>query len=481
MATEECYDVLVIGGGVVGLSVLRSATLAGWKCVLVEAEADILSCASGSNSGIACTGVDASPGTLERALIRDSISLIRPFCEQHNIPYRPCGSLVCHWPWDEGDRLDEVLAASFDAGDTHAKRLQPHQVRELEPNLTGSCKGAVYIPGEIVLDPWLFSVAFAAHARENGANIVTNFRFQPQESSWDTEKQLWNVVRDQCSNGFLEDEIPKSFKARSIVNATGILADLVQEGTPDMSPPHWKARPRRGQYRIFASSDATRIVHPIQPVPTQRTKGIFVFSTLYDQIVCGPTALDQESRFDCCADPKVAMELTKYAMQVLPDLRPKDQYVGEYCGIRPGTDLGDYQVKLFPERHWISAAGIRSTGLTASLGIGRHVSHLLHMILPLPPTPVSMQLTPLPAVCDLVKNYTARSDGTVEINNILYRVTHPLTRLGWDAQTGIAQASFRATVDQQSTRKSTSKMPIASNSSNSSGLPSGSVQNGFEK
>jgi hypothetical protein len=99
------YDLVVIGGGVVGLAILRAATLEGWKCALVEQEPDLLSWASGSNSGIACTGVDAKPGTLERALIRDSASQIRIFCKEMNIPNRPCGSLVCQWPWDLEDRL----------------------------------------------------------------------------------------------------------------------------------------------------------------------------------------------------------------------------------------------------------------------------------------------------------------------------------------------------------------------------------------
>lgn len=387
--------------------------------------------------GIACTGVDASPGTLERALIRDSISQIRPFCDKHNVPYRPCGSLVCQWPWDDdGYRLDEVLRASRDAGDTHATRLEPQQVRELEPNLADSCKGAVHIPGEVVLDPWLFSVALAAHARENGASIITNFRFQPQQSSWNGRQQVWTVARDPCNDASLESEIPKLLKARSIVNAAGIFADVVQAC---VSPPRWTARPRRGQYRIFASSNNTRILHPIQPVPTQRTKGIFVFSTLYDQIVCGSTAEEQESRTDRCIDPKVATELTKYAIHILPNLKPQEQYVGEYCGIRPGTDLRDYQVKTFSDRHWITAAGIRSTGLTASLGIGRHVAHLLEMMLPSPSPPASIQSTPLPPLSELVKDYSSRCDGSVEINEVLYRVTHPLTRLGWDAQTGMAQ------------------------------------------
>jgi len=440
---DDIYDVFIVGGGVVGISILRSATLAGWKCVLVEKESDLLSCASGSNSGIVCTGVDASPGTLERALIRDSMSRLRPFLQQHNVPYRPCGSLVCEWPWDarndNDNRLDAVLQESHDAGDTHATRLTPQQVQNLEPNLADCCRGAVHIPGECVLDSWLYSVALAVHARENGATIYTNFHFDAQQTSWNAKEQTWTVSRGEIDNGSLEQTKPKTIRARSIVNAAGIHADLVQAGVKDVDSTHWEARPRRGQYRVFTSTAATLIHHPIQPVPTQRTKGIFVFSTLYNQIVVGPTAQDQESRTDLSVDPKVATELTDYAMRILPDMQPQEQHVGEYVGIRPGTNHRDYQMRLFRQQNWIVAAGIRSTGLTASLGIGRHIVHLLQMILPMPVPLDNVRLTPLPPVSVLVEDYHLRADGTVMIHGEVYRVTHPITRLGWDAKTGIAK------------------------------------------
>ena len=127
------YDLIIVGGGVVGLAILRAASIQGYNCVLVEANADLLSSASGSNSGIACTGVDASPGTLERALIRDSISQLRPYLKEHNIPNRPCGSLVCLWPWDEANNnLSVVLAESHDAGDSNAHLLTADQVKTYE-------------------------------------------------------------------------------------------------------------------------------------------------------------------------------------------------------------------------------------------------------------------------------------------------------------------------------------------------------------
>jgi glycerol-3-phosphate dehydrogenase len=126
--------------------------LFGWNCALVEAEPDLLSVASGGNSGIVCTGVDALPGSLERALIRDSISQFRIYCDQHNIPTKTCGSLVCCWAWDDNNRLlENVLKESHQAGDTHASILSGNQVlTEKESNLASLCSGAVHIPGEIV-------------------------------------------------------------------------------------------------------------------------------------------------------------------------------------------------------------------------------------------------------------------------------------------------------------------------------------------
>ena len=229
--SSTIYDLIVIGGGVVGLAVLRAATLEGWNCALVEREADLLSWASGSNSGIACTGVDATPGTLERALIRDSISQFRLYCKHHNLPMRPCGSLVCLWPWDkEAGNLQGVLEESHDAGDVHASRWTSQQVLTKEPNLAPSCRGAVHIPGEIVVDPWLYSISLAVHARENGANIMNNFEVVPSQCKF--EDGVWTIF---SADG-------KKLRAKTMVNAAGLWADLIQaqgHGTKK-----WEAKPR---------------------------------------------------------------------------------------------------------------------------------------------------------------------------------------------------------------------------------------------
>lgn len=463
------YDVLIIGGGVVGCAVLRAATLAGWKCALIELESDLLSHASGSNSGIACTGVDATPGTLERALIRDSNAMFRIYCKEHKIPIRPCGSLVCSWPWDvdddennhsvnidedkkednptnkdkeqiQGDNLNKVYDESYDANDTHVRRLSSTQIKTMEPNLSPSVRGGVHIPGEIVVDPWLYSISLAIHARENGADIFTNCEFNAKKSKFDCKNEIWNIVIDHFDPSInVKNEI--NVHAKAIVNAAGLWSDTIQEQCLMKSNScttygkKWNAKPRRGQYRIYSCNEKTTITHPIQPIPTQRTKGIFVFSSIYNQIVVGPTALDQESKTDRSIDPIVGNKLDDHVKRIIPFVDTEKDFIGEYVGIRPGTDKRDYQIHVFPKKNWVAVAGIRSTGLTASLGIGNYVMRNLNMILDdEKSTLLSIVTTPLPSLDSLIEDFQSRNDGYVEIHGFEYKVTHPLTKLGWSAK-----------------------------------------------
>lgn len=266
----------------------------------------------------------------------------------------------------------------------------------------------------------------AAHARENGAEILTNFCVDA-EACW-LQDGVWTVV----SKGE-----KKKIRGKMVVNACGIWADRVQakikaNNGARLLPSKWTAKPRRGQYRVYNSSDRSFLTHPIQPIPSQRTKGIFIFSTLHNQLVVGPTALDQESRTDRSVDPEVAKELDSIIEKVIPGINVQKDYVGDYVGIRPGTDKRDYQIHLFPRERWIAVAGIRSTGLTASLGIGNYVVRQSQSVLDPPPPnnpKKDWKTTPMPPIADVARD-VANHHGYVFIHGHKYKVTHPLTRFG---------------------------------------------------
>ena len=431
-AEEQVYDVAIIGGGVVGLSVLRTATLCGLKCILLESKSDILDGASGRNSGIVCTGVDAPIGSLERALIRDSISTLRPYLKAYNIPHRECGSLVCLWPWDEESnqeeaaqsKLESVVMESLEAGDTECEVLSAEEVKSLEPSLHDCVKGAVHIKGEIVVDPFLLPLSYAVHARENGAKIVTNFVVCAKNCSF--EDGIWTLTDDTQSI---------EFHSKAIVNASGLFADLIQQSSKFVPDVSFTSKPRRGQYCIFTSKNDIPL-RPIQPVPSQRTKGVFVYSSIYNQLIVGPTALDQDDRYDESIDHDVSETLQELAHRTVPKVDPTVELVGEWVGLRTATEHRDYQINLFPQSNFITAGGIRSTGLTASLGIGRYIVRLLSAIIPCPTNAgfdglCRRQCSSLPDHRMLAKSFLLSNDGSIELNGMKYRVTHPITRYGW--------------------------------------------------
>lgn len=285
---------------------------------------------------------------------------------------------------------------------------------------------------------------------------MTNTRFDETKSVFDSIHDHWNVVLNQKSNNVINNgehdtsmntqatEI--KLKVKTIVNAAGLWSDTIQNQCCSCKNPtnssyskhkRYTSKPRRGQYRIYSSNPNTTITHPIQPIPTQYTKGVFIFSTIYNQLVVGPTAKDQISKHDTSIDESVSDELDSMIQRVIPNINVERDYIGGYVGIRPGTDKRDYQIHLYSKKNWVVVAGIRSTGLTASLGIGNYVLRLLNSILYDDDNQSSManckpiSTTPLPSIENLIDNFHQRRDGYVNIHGCEYKVTHPLTRIGW--------------------------------------------------
>jgi len=169
-----------------------------------------------------------------------------------------------------------------------------------------------------------------------------------------------------------------------------------------------------------------------------------VFASLYDQIVVGPTALDQTSRDDTTIHGEVRETLRSHAHRILPQ-SSEEQFIGEYVGIRPGTSRRDYQISSYPTTNWITVGGIRSTGLTASMGIGRFVFRLVIALLgekyQTSQEVVASGRAPcaIPSIQSLVEEFHASGEEeVVTIHGHKYKVTHPITRFGWKARTGLA-------------------------------------------
>lgn len=161
-------------------------------------------------------------------------------------------------------------------------------------------------------------------------------------------------------------------RARFVVNCAGLFADEVA------GDDSFRITPRRGEFLVFPQGSAALANHLLLPVPSAFTKGILVFPTLYGYLCAGPTAEDQQDKEDWRPRLEVLERIRAYAVEVLPALKTVTP-VDAWAGLRPVGHPHNYFVEWSARTpSLLHVAGIRSTGLSACLGLSQHVLGLLH-------------------------------------------------------------------------------------------------------
>lgn len=378
---QRSFDIAVIGGGVVGLAILRRFAMTGLSAVLLERGADILSGASKGNSALLHTGFDAPTGSLEHACMQVGYAEYLDIRERLNLPLVKSSALVVAWSQEEEAKLDGIVAKAHANGVADVRPVDRNELRLLEPELAPAARAGVLVPGEHIIDAWSAPLAYAHQALAHGAVILRN-----AEVTGGTHADgVWTLATKAGPIG-----------ARVVVNAAGNFGDLV-EAIARPSP--FTITPRRGQFVVF-DKPAARLVHAIiLPVPSERTKGVVLFRTAFGNLAIGPTAEDVTEREVAATDTATLERLKARALDMVPSLAG----IGVnaiYAGLRPASDHKDYVIEALAGRGWITVGGIRSTGLTACLGIAQHVAGLYatHFgALPAAPAPI---WTPVPNLAE---------------------------------------------------------------------------------
>ena len=354
---QRSFDIAVIGGGVVGLAILRRFAMAGVSAILLERGADILSGASKGNSALLHTGFDAPPGSLELACMQAGYAEYLAIRDRLNLPLVESSALVVAWTAEEDAKLGAIVAKAHGNGVGDVRHVTQSELRSREPALATAARAAVLVPGEHIIDPWSAPLAYAHQALAHGAVILRNAEVTGgvfAGGQWTLASKAGPVT------------------ARIVINAAGNFGDLV-EAIARPSP--FTITPRRGQFVVFDKPAAKLVGAIILPVPTERTKGVVLFRTAFGNLAIGPTAEDVTEREVAETDSATLERLAKRARDMVPALAG----IGInaiYAGLRPACEHKDYVIEALGERQWITVGGIRSTGLTASLGIAQHVCQL---------------------------------------------------------------------------------------------------------
>lgn len=371
-----------------GLALLRRFAMAGLKCVLLEKNADILSGASKGNSALLHTGFDAPPKSIELKCIKAGYAEYLAIRAKLNLPLVESSAIVVAWTEEELSKLPAIVEKAHMNGVADVRVLSQAGLRLKEPNLARAALGCVFVPGEHIVDPWSAPLAYAHQALAHGAAILRG----AEVLSGTFAKNEWKL---KTAVG--------EVSARIVINAAGNFGDLV-EAIARPSP--FAIKPRKGQFVVFDKPAAKLLRAIVLPVPTARTKGVVLFRTAFGNLAIGPTAEDQEEREVATCDETTLNKLKSRAIEMLPSL----EGIGVnaiYAGLRPATEHSDYIIEALTYKNWITVAGIRSTGLTACLGIAQHVSELFAKNFEkLPKKPATQIWTPVPNLAeDYIRPY----------------------------------------------------------------------------
>lgn len=353
------YDVVVIGGGVVGCAVTRRLTVDGARTALIEKSSDILQGASKANSAILHTGFDAPSASVELNCMKDGYEEYLSIHQSLGLPLLKTSAIVTAWTDDEEQKLESIFAKALANGVTDIEVLSKPNILSREPNISHKVKAGILVKGEHVIDPWSAPYAYLKQAVDNGADAF----FSAEVYAGHFDGELWHL------------ETPRGvFQTRNVINCAGLYGDVLDERV--LGDASFQIKPRKGQFVVFDKSASKIVSSIILPVPSARTKGIVVCRTIFGNVLVGPTAEEQESREDASVDRDTLKALITKAVDIFPVL--KDVPVtATYAGLRPASEQKEYRILDHPSKHWVSVGGIRSTGLTASLGIAKLVSSLL--------------------------------------------------------------------------------------------------------
>jgi len=352
------FDVAIIGAGVVGCAMARRFTLDGARVIVLEKALDVLAGASKGNSAILHTGFDAPPGSVEQACIQQGYAEYHEISADLGLPVLKCGALVLAWDNDQLEKLPGLIEKAKKNGIDDAVMLGKDEIRRREPNLSDDVVGGFEVPGECLIDPWTSAHAYLLQALANGARLSRGSEVLGGEFDG-TE---WVV---KTGKGDVH--------AARVINCAGLFGDLVDERLTGHKK--FTITPRKGQFVVFDKTAAALASAIILPVPTKTTKGIVVCRTVFGNLLVGPTAEDQESRVDASTVAEVLKDLRSKGIRMLPELE-NHEVTTAYAGLRPATEFQDYRIQNLHGRNYVSVGGIRSTGLSAALGIARHVREL---------------------------------------------------------------------------------------------------------
>jgi L-2-hydroxyglutarate oxidase len=388
------FDCVVIGGGIVGLSVAWALLerRPGINISVLEKEDDWARHQTGRNSGVIHSGIYYKPGSLKAKLCRDGNRRLVEFCQQYRIPYELCGKMIVATTPSEIPLLENLYARGLANGLT-AKKLTAFEVKQIEPHV--NCLAGIQVPSTGIVN-------FADICRK----LAELIQIRGGELRLGT-KALGFQAQDR--GGILETS-RGALATRLMINCAGLHSDRVAKSAG--AKPGARIVPFRGEYYELKAERRQLVRNLIYPVPDPQFPflGVHFTRMIGGSVHAGPNAVLSLKREGYCRtsfDLRDFLDTMTYGgfwrmaakharsgleemhrsfskkafvrslQKLIPEIREEDLVPGEAGvraqALRPDGALVD-DFLIVNGLHAIHVCNAPSPAATASLEIGRVIA-----------------------------------------------------------------------------------------------------------
>ena len=274
--TDSRYNVIIIGGGVVGLGVALEITrrFPHVRLLVLEKEDRVARHQSGHNSGVIHSGLYYKPGSLKARLCVSGAAAMVEFCREHGLPYEVCGKVVVATHADELPRLEELRKRGEANGLVGVRLIGPEEVKEIEPHAAGL--KALLVPSTGITNYAVVCDKYAELISAHGATVLTS-------AAATGIKRLPNEIVVETTRG--------AFSTTALINCAGLYSDRISRLAGD--EPGVMIVPFRGEYYDLVPERASLVRALIYPVPDPRFPflGVHFTRRITGNVDAGPNAV----------------------------------------------------------------------------------------------------------------------------------------------------------------------------------------------